>query len=117
MKEKNNGRQSTKEFENKFGERQAPVPVNLQNRFQNLEEPSVTEQHKDATPPKSYQNIPIENTKSKSRFEKWNTNPIRQEGKKNQTRPDNNCITEKYLNNHLTLRKNQRAVPGNKTRK
>ena len=52
MKEKNNGRQSTKEFENKFGERQAPVPVNLQNRFQNLEEPSVTEQHKDATPPK-----------------------------------------------------------------
>ena len=70
MKEKNNGRQSTKEFENKFGERQAPVPVNLQNRFQNLEEPSVTEQHKDATPPKSYQNIPIENTKSKSRFEK-----------------------------------------------
>ena len=50
----------------------------------------------------------------KSRFEKRNTNPIRQEGKRNQRKPDN-YITEKYLNNHVTLRKNQRVVPGNKT--
>ena len=102
------------EFENKFYERQTPLPVNLQNRFQNLEEPSVTEQHNDATPHNSHQDIPIENTKSKSRFEKRNTNPIRQEGRKNKRRPDN-CITEKYLDNHVTLRKNQRVVPGNET--
>ena len=88
------------------------MPVNFENRFQNLEEPSSTEQHNNATPQNSHQNIPIESTKSKSIFEKTNTNPIRQEGKKNQ-RPDN-CITEKYLNNHVTLRKNQRVVPGNK---
>ena len=68
------------EFRNKFCERQTPVPVNLQNRFQNLEEPSITEQHNDATPQNSHQNIPIENTKSKSRFEKRKTNPICQEG-------------------------------------
>ena len=78
------------------------MPVNSQNRFQNLEEPSITEKHNDATPQNSHQNIPIENTKSKSRFENRNT------------RTDN-CITEKYLNNHVTLRKNQRVVPGNKT--
>ena len=34
--------------------------------------------------------------------------------KKNQRRSDK-CITEKYLNNHVTLRKNQRVVPGNTT--
>ena len=103
------------EFRNKFYERQTSVPVNLQNRFQNLEEPNITEQHNDAIPQNSHQNTPIENTKSRSRFEKRNTNPIRQEGKKNQIRPDN-CITEKYLNNHVTLRKNHRVVPGNKTK-
>ena len=31
-----------------------------------------------------------------------------------QRRPDN-CITENYLNSHVTLRKNQKVVPGNKT--
>ena len=90
------------------------MPVNLQNRFQNLEEASITEQHNHATPQNSHQNIPIENTKSKSRFEKRHTKLTGQEVKKNQRRPDN-CITEKYLNNHVTLRKNQRVVPGNKT--
>ena len=102
------------EFENKFYERQTPVPVSLPNRFQNLEEPSVTEQHNDTKLRNSHQDIPIENTKSKSRFEKRNTNPIRQDGKKNQRKPDN-FITEKYLDNHVTLRKNQRVVPGNET--
>ena len=90
------------------------MPLNLKNRFQNLEEPSITEQHNDATPQNSHQNIPIEYTRSKSRFEKRNTNSIRQGGKQNQRRPDN-CITENYLNNHVTLRKNQSAVPENKT--
>ena len=90
------------------------MPVNLQNRFQNLEEASITEQHNHATPQNSHQNIPIENKKSKSRFEKRHTKPTGQEVKKNQRRPDN-CITGKYLNNHVTLRKNQRVVPGNKT--
>ena len=57
------------------------MPVNLKNRFQNLEEYSITEQHNDATPQNSHQNIPIENIKSKSRFEKRNTDSIRQGGK------------------------------------
>ena len=52
------------------------MPVNLKNRFQNLEEPSITEQHNDTRTQNSHQNIPIENTKSKSRFEKRNTNSI-----------------------------------------
>ena len=90
------------------------MPVNLQSRFQNLEESSITEQHNGATPQNSHQNIPIENAKSKSRLEKRNANLARQEGKKNQKRTDN-CITEKYLINHVTLRKNQRVVPRNKT--
>ena len=90
------------------------MPVNLKNRFQNLEEPSITELHNDATPQNSHQNIPIENTKSKSRFEKRNTSSIRQGGKQNQRRPDN-CITKKYLNNQVTLRKKERVVQGNKT--
>ena len=64
------------------------MPVNLKNRFQNLEEPSITEQHNRATPQNSHQNIPIKNTKSKLRFEKRNTNSIRQGGKQNQRRPD-----------------------------
>ena len=33
----------TSEVEDKVYERQTPVPVNLRNRFQNLEEPSITE--------------------------------------------------------------------------
>ena len=50
----------TAEVEDKVYERQTPVPVNLKNRFQNLEEPSITEQHNDVTPQNSHQNIPIE---------------------------------------------------------
>ena len=38
------------EVENKVYERLTLVPVNLKNRFQNLEQPSITEQHNDATP-------------------------------------------------------------------
>ena len=98
--------------ENKVSKRKTPVPVNFKNRFENREEPSITEQP--VTARNSHQNIPIENTKSKSRFQSRNINSIRQEGKKNQRRLEN-CITEKYLNNHVTLRKNQRVVPGNKT--
>ena len=94
------------EFENKFYKRQTPVPLSLRNRFQNLEEP--TEQHNNATPHNSHQNIAVENTKLKLRIEKRNLNPIRQEGKKNQRRSDN-CITEKYLN-HVILCKNQRVA-------
>ena len=102
------------EFENKFYKLQTPVPLSLWNRFQNLEEPSITEQHSNATPHNSHQNIPVENTKLKLKIEKRNSNPIRQEGKKNQRRPDN-CITEKHLNNHVILCTNQRVVPENKT--
>ena len=35
-------------------------------------------------------------------------NPIRQEGKKNQRRPDN-CITEKYLKNHVKSHKKTKS--------
>ena len=38
------------EVENKVYEHLTLVPVNLKNRFQNLEQPSITEQHNDATP-------------------------------------------------------------------
>ena len=102
----NSQQKKNSEFENKFYKRQTPVPLSLRNRFQNLKEP--TEQHNNATPHNSHQNIPVENTKLKLRIEKRNLNPIRQEGKKNQRRPDN-CITEKYLNN-VILCKNQRVV-------
>ena len=102
------------EAENKVHECQTQLPVNLRNCFQNLEEPSITEQHNNVTPWNSNQNIPIENTKSKSRLEKRNTNSILQEGKQKQRRPDN-CITEKYLNNHVTLRINQKVVLRNRT--
>ena len=37
------------EVENKVYERQTPAPVNLKNRFQKLEESSITDQHNDAT--------------------------------------------------------------------
>ena len=42
------------EVENKVYKRQTPVPVNLKNRFQNLEEPTITEQNNDATPQNSH---------------------------------------------------------------
>ena len=85
--------QTNLEAENKVYERQTPVPVNLKNCLQNLKEPSITDQQNDAAPRTSQQNIPIENTKSKSRFEEKNTNSIRQQEKRNQRRPDN-CITK-----------------------
>ena len=42
------------EVEDKIYKYQTPVPVNLKNRFQNLEEPSITEQNNDATPQNSH---------------------------------------------------------------
>ena len=88
------------------------TPVNLQNRFQTLEEP---ERNTEITPKNSLESIPkLPNTKSKSKQEKKNTNSIRQTELQKERRP-NICTTENYLNNQVDLRQNPRVVPGNRT--
>ena len=97
---------------NEHSEKQIPCPVNLNNRFENLEEPNVAKQQDNETTPKNaYFSIPLENTKSKARKEKQNNSSFRQAEKPTQRRP-NVCTTEKYLENSKDLHQPKRTVPG-----
>ena len=95
---------------NENSKKEPPRPVNLNNRFENLEEPNQTNQQQNQTTPQNaYFSIPLEDTKSKARMKKKNNNFIRQAEKPR--RPDV-CTTEKYLENSKDLRQRKRTVPG-----
>lgn len=88
-----------KSVKNKNAINEKQTPLNLQNRFENLEVRNITEQQQNhTTPPNPYFSIPIENTKSKARMKKKNNNFICPAEKPAQRRPDV-CITKEYLQN------------------